>query len=101
MSSKVTKFVIFLPEERQLPFIEGDTLLEIAEFHRLGLAHSCGGMGSCGTCRVFVEGANEDVPAREGLEQEMADNRGFHDNERLACQLLAVPGLRFRAPDDE
>ncbi|MCM2282867.1 MAG: 2Fe-2S iron-sulfur cluster binding domain-containing protein, partial [Bdellovibrionaceae bacterium] len=65
MSSKHQQFIVFLPEGRELSFIEGDTVLDIAEFHRIGLAHSCGGMGSCGTCRILIEGAPISIPARE------------------------------------
>lgn len=101
MSLKSKQSIVFLPEGRELAFVEGDTVLEIAEFHRLGLAHSCGGMGSCGTCRIFVDGGAEAIPPKVGLELEMAENRGFQDNERLACQLCAVPGLRFRAPEED
>lgn len=100
MSAKPKQSVVFLPEGRELEFVTGETVLEIAEAHRLGLAHSCGGMGSCGTCRIFVEPPAVELPEKEGLELEMSENRGFQENERLACQLLAVPGLRFRAGED-
>ncbi len=100
MSSQRKPSIVFLPEGRELEFVAGETVLEVAEAHRLGLAHSCGGMGSCGTCRIVVESAPVPLPEKEGLELEMAENRGFQGNERLACQLQAVPGLRFWAPED-
>jgi 2Fe-2S ferredoxin len=85
------------------PFQEGDTVLEVAQARRIGLASSCGGMGSCGTCRVLIESDPRTLPARTEIEKEMALDRGFLTCERLACQLIAFPGLCVRVPetDDE
>jgi 2Fe-2S ferredoxin len=98
---KSKESVFFIPSGKELKFTPGETVLEISEANRLGLAHSCGGMGSCGTCRVIVESDLARLPERTLIEQEMADDRGFQACERLACQLEAISGLRFRPVGDE
>ncbi len=72
------------------------TVLEAVLASGVNLNHSCGGMGSCGTCRILVESPVGELCGRNELEQEMAQSRGFLDQERLACQLTAIPGLKFR-----
>ena len=65
------------------------------------LNHSCGGMGTCGTCRVRILSSLESLgplEPRNEIEIEMANDRGFAENERLACQLAIVNGLKFRIP---
>ena len=73
------------------------SLLEIAIRERLPLSHSCEGNASCGTCRVVILNDVE-LPERNELEQDMAIDRGFKPQERLACQVLAVNGLKVRIP---
>jgi 2Fe-2S ferredoxin len=75
------------------------TVLAVAIRHKIDLNHSCGGNGTCGTCRVFVEADGTRQPRNE-LEQEMADERGFSESERLACQLQACAQLRVRIPQN-
>lgn len=75
-----------------------ESLLELALRVGLDLDHSCGGGASCGTCRVLVESPLESLAPRNELEMEMAQERGFSDQERLACQTLAQNGLRVRRP---
>lgn len=88
----------FLPMERTVPLRNGDTVLETALRNKIPLAHSCGAMGSCTTCRVFVEKSLEPTSDRTEVEEEITAGRGFADNERLSCQLLAQPGLVVRIP---
>ncbi len=77
----------------KLPFAEGCTLLEALESENIKIDHSCGGMGTCGTCRVILlqpEGLD-----RNSIEQEMANEKSFAKNERLACQLMASENLKI------
>jgi ferredoxin len=87
------------PENRAIFFEEAQTLLEALLAEGVEIDHSCGGMGSCGTCCVRVQQGLEDLESRNEIEEEMADDRGFADDERLSCQTLAHDGLRiFRKP---
>lgn len=74
------------------------SVLELALENAIELSHSCGGMGTCGTCRVILVDPPEDIEERNELELEMAQDRNFEKNERLACQLMARNGLKIRIP---
>ena len=89
----------FLPSDKICQVKSATSVLEVALQNGLDIPHSCGGMGSCTTCRILVERCAEALPARGELEQETADTRGFADHERLACQLPPLNGLVARIPD--
>ncbi len=74
-------------------------MLAVALRHGVEISHSCGGMGSCTTCRVFVEKCEEDLPPRTELELDIISQREFQDNERLSCQLPPLKGLVVRIPE--
>ncbi|MAV90007.1 MAG: hypothetical protein CL676_01210 [Bdellovibrionaceae bacterium] len=90
----------FLPQNQSVPIIEGSSVLETALRNKIPLAHSCGGMGSCTTCRVFVEKSVENLNPRTEVEEDIIEGRGFAHNERLSCQLNALPGLVVRIPSN-
>jgi ferredoxin, 2Fe-2S len=93
------KNITFLPSEKSCDFTDEDSVLEVALKNGLEIPHSCGAMGSCATCRVIVEMAPVELPGRNELEQDIADMRGFTNNERLSCQLPPIHGLVLRIPD--
>ena len=74
---------------------KGRTLLDIAVDNSVELPHSCGGMGTCGTCRVKLTVEGGPCPERNETETEMANERGFSENERLSCQ-LEIPTEEFK-----
>jgi 2Fe-2S ferredoxin len=92
------KKIHFLPMDIGFAVGTSQSVLEVALKNGIDIGHSCGGMGSCTTCRVFVEFSPEPLPERNELEQEIADSRGFSENERLCCQLAPLPGLVVRVP---
>jgi ferredoxin len=72
------------------------TILDAVGDTGLELDHSCGGMGSCGTCRVMIEAPHSAaLPARNEIEAEMAAERGFAECERLGCQTCAADVAGF------
>lgn len=76
---------------------ESTSLLDFLIKKKVDINHSCGGFGTCGTCRVFVKNY-EILESRESIEQEMADDRGFLPSERLACQNHVIAGLVIEIP---
>ncbi len=88
----------FLPENRLVDASQDESILEAALRVGLEISHSCGGNGTCGTCRVWVREGLGAMPARNEVEQEMADERGFKPQERLCCQNLPIPGLVLEIP---
>lgn len=71
-----------------IEFITGDNLLDTLNANKVSISQSCGGNGSCTTCRVFILKGLENCTPRTEIEQERASERGFALNERLACQTI-------------
>lgn len=96
------EIILTLIDERNVeipvPCDRACTVLEAALKNKIELDHSCGGMGTCGTCRVWIISSLEPLEPRNEIEIEMANDRGFAEDERLACQLAIVNGLKFRIP---
>ena len=94
MERKIDVFLEHL--QQNVPLSPELTLLEGLLQACIPIDHSCGGFGTCGTCKVVV---NKDsvflLPERDFLEQEMATERGLSKLERLACQIYPCQGLRF------
>lgn len=79
---------------------EEANLLELCLKHEVPIDHVCEGGASCGTCRVIVTENALKLPPRNELEQEMADDRKFPEEERLACQLPLAQSFSFKLPKD-
>lgn len=79
--------IYVVPDDIYVGLSHDKTLLESLLARKIGISHSCGGNGTCGTCLCEIESKNE-LPAREELELEMSEDRGFKKNERLACQII-------------
>lgn len=92
------KFIRFLPHNIEVPLEDGCSILELALKNGIEIDHSCGGMGSCTTCRVIVEKPVDNLPPRTDLEFEIASDRGFKDNERLSCQVVPGSNWTVRIP---
>ncbi len=99
--------ILFMPNQTSVTFTNEESVLEVALREQVEIAHSCGGMGTCGTCRIEIESDIASLPERNEIEQEMANDRGFKNEIRLACQLSPQPGLVARiclelaTPDEE
>ena len=70
-----------------------ENLLQILNAHNIGISQSCGGFATCATCRIIVTKGLGAMSERQEIETERALERGFSENERLACQveILADP----------
>lgn len=98
MKAKPKIPITFQPDDRVVQASQGDTILSAALSAKLELSHSCGGNGTCGTCRIFVDSGIQHLGPRNEVETEIASERGFLEHERLACQNLVVAGLQVRIP---
>lgn len=94
----IDKKLTFLPENKSVEIKGEANLLELALNNNVEISHSCGGMGTCTTCRVFVDNSVENLPPRSDLESEVAHERNFKENERLACQTPPYSGWVVRVP---
>lgn len=71
---------------REISLPQKGNLLEILNAHKISISQSCGGFASCTTCRILVTKGQDILGPRTEIEQERANERGFQQNERLACQ---------------
>jgi 2Fe-2S ferredoxin len=84
----VGKSSIYVKNLNQIvPVKNEDSVLEVLLNNEIEIDHSCGGMGTCGTCRVFVSKPTVQQIPRNEVELERAKDLGFQDRERLCCQL--------------
>ncbi|MBX3020601.1 MAG: (2Fe-2S)-binding protein [Bdellovibrionales bacterium] len=93
-----SKAIHFLPADKSCVIKKEASVLEVALRNEIDIPHSCGGMGSCTTCRVIVVQSDGPLPERNELEMDIATMRDFAPEERLSCQLPALPGLVVRVP---
>ena len=82
-------------EEHEVECKPGLKIMETLRELDYGVAAICGGMCSCATCHVYVEGGWFDrLPPMSELEQEMvALACDPKPNSRLACQIKIDDGL--------
>lgn len=62
------------------------TLLEIFNAKKISINQSCGGFGTCGTCRVEILSGHRSVNAKSDYEIEQSIELNLKDNQRLSCQ---------------
>lgn len=101
----IVTFILRDNNIKQLDVESGINLMEVAVLNNIrGIDGECGGCCSCGTCHVYVEGVDGDLPepgeAERGLLSGIAVN--IRDNSRLACQVAAdaaLHGLTVRAAE--
>jgi len=83
--------ILFEPLGRVGEAEAGESILDVAVRLGVGLRSECGGSGSCGKCRVIIEGGVSEVAAVESKRlspDELA--RGY----RLACAAKILPNAR-------
>lgn len=78
--------IMILPENQSVEASQDMTILEALVLKNINIDHSCGGMGSCGTCRIFIVSGAQHLCEPTDIEIEMAQDRGFDKTERLSCQ---------------
>jgi len=83
----------FLPDDITVSVSEGISILEAALAAGVTINTSCGGVGTCGSCRVWLKEGK--VRSKPGAGIKEADyNRGL----RLACQSHAVSDITVEIP---
>jgi class 3 adenylate cyclase len=75
---------------------EGETLLAALLRARVPIAHACGGLARCSTCRVRVVDGLARCTPRTDDEQGIAQRLGLEDAVRLACQTRATGDVEVR-----
>lgn len=75
-----------LSDGRDVPADGGETLLAALVRAGVPVAHACGGLARCSTCRVRVVEGVERCSPRTEPEHAIAQRLGLDDTVRLACQ---------------
>ena len=78
-----------------IPAPPARTLLALLRSRQVQIPFACGGRGSCGLCKVYIQGeANPCTPAEENLLRQRERDMGA----RLACQVKPEGDLHVRLP---
>lgn len=91
----------FLPCNKIVDASQDETLLDAGLRAGIDIPTSCGGSGTCGTCRVLVLEGLDKLPPRNEIETDFAADRNFASNERLSCQNFPVTGLVIEVPSED
>jgi ferredoxin len=86
------------PEGLEAAVPVGTTLLDAAIEAGSDLNHYCGGMCSCGSCRLEV--VSGDVSVIESMEESTLDIVREGEADRLACQTRVLGDVVLRVPQD-
>ncbi|MFT5680739.1 MAG: ferredoxin [Myxococcota bacterium] len=81
-----------------IPVPGGTTILAGAGVAGVDLDHYCGGMASCGTCKVTVVTGAENLMDADGREQMVLGSQSTAAGHRLACQARVVGPVTVRIP---
>lgn len=88
--------IFIWPDEISIPLeLQRANLLEIALDAGVGLAHLCGGLARCSTCRVRILEGEDSLSERTEKESAMAAKLDFPDEIRLACQTEVSGSVRL------
>ena len=92
--------------EHDVPARSGQKLMETLRELDYGISAICGGMCSCATCHVYIEGDwAAKIPAAMSDERELIVELAHHKSgSRLSCQIEmtdALDGLRVTIAPDE
>lgn len=84
----------------ELPLDVSMNLMEVLKGEGYPVEAVCGGMALCATCRIRVLEGGEQLPPRNGAEEDMLDTLPDTEPEhRLACQISdfsKIDGMRFQ-----
>jgi 2Fe-2S ferredoxin len=62
------------------------TILEVLSANKISINQSCGGHGTCGTCRIFIKEPSNFLCEPSHYEIEASKDLQLQAGQRLACQ---------------
>ena len=80
--------VEFIPVGRSAEAGADETILDAARRAGAPVGNSCGGVGTCGRCRVTIVSGGESLSPLTTMETRIAAEKEFDPDERLACQAV-------------
>lgn len=83
----------------EVSVVKGTTLLDAALEAGADLNHYCGGMCSCGSCRLEI--LSGEVSPLDPMEETTLDIVREGEQDRLGCQTRAMGDIVVRVPDQD
>jgi uncharacterized 2Fe-2S/4Fe-4S cluster protein (DUF4445 family) len=91
--------ITFEPEGKKIKTPIGTTILRAAEEAGVGIRSECGGVGSCGKCRVIVRNSNTVNRVTE-IERKHLSHLEIDNGYRLACQTKILRNVIVEIPSE-
>ena len=88
--------VRFLPGDRTSRVPAGTTLFTAAHWIGVGIASTCGGLGTCGKCRVRIQDGGRQISS---VDRQHLSPDELEDGVRLACAAEVVADTTCVAPE--
>ena len=101
------KFILADQSEHDIQAKAGTTVMQLARTAGFsGILAECGGVCSCATCHVHIDGDwVAKLPAKEDLEEDMLEfAEDVDDRSRLSCQIKVtdeLDGLIVHVPESQ
>ncbi len=95
-----TKTLTIKGKSKDISFKVNENLLDILNANKISINQSCGGNGVCTTCRVTTLSGLQAFSERTEVELERVNERGFLENERLACQTCLLESAVIEIPQE-
>ncbi len=92
--------ILFLPAGVRIEAEPGESLRDVALRAGVALASTCGGVASCGLCKVRIAAGAEHLSPLTLGERDKLGNVFFITRERLACQTHASGEVTCEVPDE-
>lgn len=77
----------FIPQNIEVDVDPSKSLMKIATENGLKIKSLCGGVATCGECRVHIVEGENSIPEPSKLELNMIGTSYYIDGRRLSCQV--------------
>ncbi len=92
--------ITYLPANVTLDAEPGDNLRDVALGNGVNVPSTCGGVASCGLCKVKIVSGAESLSAMTPAEIGKLGNVFFITKERLSCQAFISGDVTCEVPDE-
>lgn len=76
------------------------SILDALQSERIDWMHACGGKGRCTTCKLIIIDGHGQLSERTAAETRYYQEGKLLNNERLACQVMALGDLVVQVPEE-
>jgi uncharacterized 2Fe-2S/4Fe-4S cluster protein (DUF4445 family) len=98
---RIVPSIHFFPADVRVEAQPGENIRDAAIRLGVNVPSTCGGVASCGLCKVKVVDGGEHLNAMTADEVGKLGNVFFITKERLACQAVAAGDIRCEVPDEQ